>query len=314
MSAPDLSVILCTHDPRSAPLARVLRALADQTLPIACWELLLIDNASSVPVCERVEFADLWPVLPVRFVREMTLGLTPARLRGFADANAPLLVLIDDDTVPAADYLAQCLKVFAAQAELGAVGGRIAGEFDRTPPVWASEVLDCLAIRDFGDRPIRALIHNSLGPWEPCGAGMALRRSVAQAYAVAARAPQRKRLDRVGKALTSCGDTDLARTASDLGMYLGYEPTLRLTHLIPEGRLHLRYLTRLVYSIQRDGWLLLRLRALHGRPMRPLARWVRTLQAPFATFALRPQRWLLRLAARLGQLHGRALPIEPDHD
>lgn len=313
MSAPEISVILCTHNPRSAPLARVLRALADQSLPVACWELLLIDNASSVPVSERTEFKALWPLLPVRFVRETTLGLTPARLRGFAAANAPVLVLIDDDTVPAADYLVQCLKVFA-QAELGAIGGRIAGEFERSPPVWASEVLDCLAIRDFGDRPIRALIHNSLGPWEPCGAGMALRSSVARAYAVAAQAPQRKRLDRVGQALTSCGDTDLARTASDLGLYLGYEPTLRLTHLIPEGRLRLRYLMRLVYSIQRDGWLLLRLRAPDGRPMRPLARWVRTLQAPFATFALRPQRWLLRLAARLGQLDGRAIPLDPGHD
>lgn len=313
MSEPSISVILCTHNPRASSLVRVLQALSQQSLPLSDWELLLIDNASATPVRDRSEFSALWSTLPARFVNEPTLGLTPARLRGFVEAKAPVLVLIDDDTVPARDYLEQCKQAFADQPTLGAIGGRIHGEFERPPPRWAHEFLDCLAVRDYGEKPIRALIHNTLGPWEPCGAGMALRATVARAYTHAAQAPQRRQLDRVGAALTSCGDTDLARTAADIGLYLGYEPRLKLTHLIPAGRLRLSYLIKLVYAIQRDGWLLLRLRQPSDSPLRPTAHWIRIVHACLASASMRPQSWLLRLAARLGQLKGRSIPIDPKH-
>ena len=308
---PSISVVLCTYNPRAVALRRVLQALIEQTLAHSRWELLLVDNASAPALAERPEFHELLQRLPARILHEPKLGLTPARLCGFAAARAELLVLIDDDTVPQTDYLEQALRVFEAHLEIGAAGGRIVGEFEREPPAWARDVLGCLAVREFGDRPIRALIHNELGPWEPCGAGMVLRSRVAAAYAIAARSPERQRLDRVGAALSSCGDSDLARTASDLGLYLAYEPALRLHHLIPAGRLRLSYLSRLMYSIQRDGWLLLRLRG-DRRRMGTLAYGLRVLQSPVAALAIDPRRWLLRLAARLGQLKGRRLPVAVD--
>ena len=40
----DFSVIICTHNPRSDYLRRVLDALKAQTLLREQWELLLIDN------------------------------------------------------------------------------------------------------------------------------------------------------------------------------------------------------------------------------------------------------------------------------
>jgi cellulose synthase/poly-beta-1,6-N-acetylglucosamine synthase-like glycosyltransferase len=41
-----LSVVICAHNPRPPYLARVLDALAAQTLPKEEWELLLVDNGS----------------------------------------------------------------------------------------------------------------------------------------------------------------------------------------------------------------------------------------------------------------------------
>lgn len=313
VSDPAISVVLCTHNPRSGPLRRVLQSLAAQTLAGHRWELLIVDNASVPALAERREFDDLLAELPARVLCEPRLGLTPARLCGFAAARAPFLVLIDDDTVPEKDYLEEALRLSDANPQVGAAGGRILGEFERQPAAWLNEALGCLALRDFGERPIRALIYNTLGPWEPCGAGMLLRSEVARAYAEATSDPVRARLDRVGAALTSCGDTDIARTAGDLGYYLAYEPSLRLTHLIPAGRLRMGYLIRLLFAIQRDGWLLLRLRGDRSR-MRISAYLLRVLQAPFAAAAADPRRWLLRLAARLGQLQGRRLRLEPDRD
>ena len=42
----DISVIVCTHNPRTDYFRRVLNALDAQTLPKNNWELLVVDNAS----------------------------------------------------------------------------------------------------------------------------------------------------------------------------------------------------------------------------------------------------------------------------
>ena len=46
----DISVIVCTHNPRPDYLRRVLDALYAQTLPKTDWELILIDNANDMPL------------------------------------------------------------------------------------------------------------------------------------------------------------------------------------------------------------------------------------------------------------------------
>src|SRR3989337_147732 len=98
----DLSVIICTHNPRPDYLRRALDALKAQTLPLEQWELLFIDNAS------RERLADLWDISwhpHARHVRESELGLTPARLRGIQESRGEVLVFIDDDNVLASDFL-----------------------------------------------------------------------------------------------------------------------------------------------------------------------------------------------------------------
>src|SRR6266702_777295 len=44
----ELSVIICTHNPRQEYLRRVLDALRNQSLSKDHWELLLVDNASEM--------------------------------------------------------------------------------------------------------------------------------------------------------------------------------------------------------------------------------------------------------------------------
>lgn len=300
-----ITVIMCVHNPHAGRLARVLDALRSQTLPPENWSLLVIDNASNPPLAGR------GIALPANatILVEAELGLTAARLAGIAAAQGELLVLIDDDTVAAPDYLAVALGLMQSQPQLGAAGGRIRGDFEAAPAGWMHGFLDVLALRDFGERPIRALAPNQLGPWEPCGAGMVVRSRVARAYAAMVRDDPRRRLDRVGTRLSSCGDTDLARTATDLGMELAYEPRLHLTHLIPAARLRFGYLARLTYCIQRDGWLLLRMRGMQCE-LRGWRLWLRRIAVPLRTPRPDPRQWGLRIAAAWGQLQGRSLPLE----
>src|SRR5687768_16787095 len=73
----DLSVIICSHNPRREYLDRVLGALRGQTLPQSQWEVLVVDSASREPLQERVGLE--WHP-SARIVREDEPGLTRARL------------------------------------------------------------------------------------------------------------------------------------------------------------------------------------------------------------------------------------------
>ncbi len=67
----DISVIICTHNPRPDYLGRVLEALKAQTLSKDQWELLLIDSASDDPIAGRVDL--LWQP-NAKHIRETAIG------------------------------------------------------------------------------------------------------------------------------------------------------------------------------------------------------------------------------------------------
>lgn len=237
-----ISVIICTHNPRRDYLEQVLQALKLQTLPRKQWELLLIDNASNQPLSTEIDLS--WHP-QVRHIREEKLGLTPARLRGIREAVTETLVFVDDDNVLDSDYLEVVLRISKDWPTIGAWGGQIRPEFEETPPDWTKPFWGMLAIREFEQDKWSNLLHQH--QTTPCGAGLCVRQVVARKYAdLVGDQPKRGGMDRKGKLLTSCGDEDLAFTASDIGLGTGLFTSLKLTHLIPASRLQEDYLLRLV--------------------------------------------------------------------
>src|SRR5450759_5157394 len=81
----EISVIICTHNPRPHYFSRVLAALRSQTLPMVHWELLVIDNASQEPLTSDTYDLSWHPY--ARLVREEELGLSAARIRGMNEAR-----------------------------------------------------------------------------------------------------------------------------------------------------------------------------------------------------------------------------------
>lgn len=310
MTVPGVSVILPAHNPDPILLGRTLAGLRAQTLPADCWELLIIDNASIDPGLFHESDLDRPP--QSRVLREETLGLTAARLRGFAEARGDLFVLVDDDNVLAPDYLEKVVSHFAADAALGAIGGRSRPEFERPPLAWTQEFESLLAIRDLGEEPLRARWINQdkreYPICSPIGAGMALRRSGAEAYAAAVRTDARRRaLDRVGTKLVSGGDNDLVMTILETGLEVAYAPDLSLTHLVPSRRSNAYYLGALNRAIARS-WV--RVLALHGIvPWPPIPR----ITVPFRRIRSwwreraweGPAEWV-RWQGRCGTFEGRA--------
>lgn len=238
---PEMSVIICTHNPRMDYLERVLEALRGQSFPLARWELLLIDNKSEHALAERMDLS--WHP-KARVVREEELGLTRARLRGIAEAKAELLVFVDDDNVLFSDYLEAAEKISVKHPNLGAWSGQVLPEFEVTPPPEIEPFLGVLCIRrlnnDFWGN------HRETSDL-PYGAGMVVRKSVARFYSeTISTKPSRLGLDRRGDSLASSGDLDLGLSSVDLGMGTGLFESLKLNHLIPKKRLNRKYILKII--------------------------------------------------------------------
>lgn len=272
-TACDVSVVVCTHNPRPAVLAEVIDHLHAQSLDPARWELIVVDNASDPAV------GDLAVRVPAacRIMVEPEPGLTRARIRGITEARGGLIVFVDDDNLLDRDYLKTAVGIAARLPRLGAFGGRISPRLEVTPPEWLRPFRGHLAIVEFDADAVSERADR--GAIVPCGAGLCVRREAALAYAeLAAADPRRLGLDRTADAMTSCGDTDLVFTCLDQGWATGRFVALHLTHVIPAERLTLEYHLRLARGI---GYSCGRLEAIrgHASTLRIASAWLRTLRA-----------------------------------
>ncbi|BCS36061.1 glycosyl transferase [Luteitalea sp. TBR-22] len=232
-----ISAIVCTHNPRMEYLNRVLNALSMQELEKSLWELLVIDNGSSDPLEDRLELG--WHP-QARVITEHRLGLTHARFRGIAESRGETLLFIDDDNVLDPGYLQACCDIASEWPQLGAWGGAIVPEFEKQPEPDVVPFLSALALRDV----TRATWTNvrRCSSAEPWGAGLCVRRQVAEAYVTHLREAPFQILDRVGGMLLSGGDTEMCFVACESGMGMGLFPSLKVTHLIPERRVEPSYI------------------------------------------------------------------------
>lgn len=245
----EISVIICTHNPKRNYLNRVLAALQHQSLSKERWELLLIDNASDRILAEEIDL--IWHPQG-HHIRENQLGLTPARLRGIQEAQAETLVFVDDDNVLDRHYLQYALEISKSFPILGAWGGQTIPGFVETPPEWTKPFWGALAIREFNEDRWSNLVNQY--ETTPCGAGMCIRKLVAEKYADMVKHDSlRKSMGRKGQKLTSYEDSDMAFTACDLGLGTGRFAKLKLTHLMPPERLQEDYLLRLIESSTYSG-------------------------------------------------------------
>lgn len=292
-----ISVIICTYNPRADYFTRCLAALRYQTLPVGEWELVLVDNASHPDKAPRRDVLSWHP--NAKLVVEPKLGLTPARLTGIRESNGELLILVDDDNVLDPGFLEQALSIGQACPFLGSWSGQCRPEFEEPPPEWTSRYWGNLVIREFSADAWSNLPR--LAATMPCGAGLCVRRNVAQRYVDINDGGKRIfQLDRTGTSLISGGDNDLAACACDIGMGVGLMTALKLVHLIPPQRLTVDYLARLAEGIHFSGVVLdfLRMDAAERFYHKVgLRNWIRAAMQPY------PHRQI-QLSALRGQRAG----------
>lgn len=302
VTADQVTVCVCTHNPRRDVLRRCFEAIAAQR-DAAGLSVLVVDNQSQPPLGAQ----DIAPLtaagLPVRLVREERLGNVHARARAIADSASEWILFVDDDNELAPDYLARGLATIAENQGLGCFGGRLSLPAGAEVPRWLQPLLSFVAIRDYGDTPdVRCEMRD--GPWIPATAGAFVRRPVAERYrARVANDPVVASLGRKGRrGLGSCEDTLMMFGACGLGYLSGYQPTLRLTHHLDPRRFTFGYMVRLMYGYGRSLVQLDRLTAdeRDGLPAAPVTE-------PTVS-PTRRETWLVRKLRRGTQAARFALP------
>ena len=234
-----VSVVIPLYNPPPEHLGPTLDSLRAQTLPLAEWELVLVDNKSRVPIPAATA---AWHPHG-RVVREETPGLVAARHAGFANSTGGVVIVVDQDNVLDAGFLAEALRIGRECPWLGTWGGVITPRYERpdlAPPASLHSLLTLrTAERDLWSNDPD---HHDSTPW---GAGLCIRRNVTDACAAALRRDPRKgKLDLCGDKRLAGGDTDISYTACAIGLGKGVFTTLHLEHLIPVERCTAAYLCK----------------------------------------------------------------------
>ena len=128
---PETSIIIPTFN-RQAELTGCLESLRHQTLSFDLFEIIVVDDGSTLPV-------DVKSILPglkhsesglqVRVIRQANAGPAAARNRGAQEAMGDLLAFIDDDCQPKPDWL-ETLVSMARLHQNALIGGSTRNAID----------------------------------------------------------------------------------------------------------------------------------------------------------------------------------------
>jgi EAL domain-containing protein (putative c-di-GMP-specific phosphodiesterase class I)/glycosyltransferase involved in cell wall biosynthesis len=243
-SAIDITVAIPTYN-GAERLPLVLDQLRKQTqVEHLKWEIIICDNGSlddTKAVVERYQ-AD-WPThcpLIYRFAAEQ--GAAFARQRAAETAQGQLIAFLDDDNIPAADWLFQAHRFAQAHPQVGAFGSQIHGQFERELPAELKNIQCFLAIIERGDQPHRYEPANKI---LPPAAGLVVR---TQAWLEAV--PKRLFLNNKGKSAgLASEDLEAILYIQKAGWEVWYNPDMVVHHVIPDGRLRKDYLITLLRCV-----------------------------------------------------------------
>jgi len=224
-----VSVVIPTAQPRF--LRDCLAGLSRQRDPR--FEVIVVENGPEDPAV-RPEVEAVTGI-PTRYLYLREPGLNRARNKGCRAANYPLIALLDDDCVPARDWIGSIIHHHEQFPEAAVIGGQVKLQFLADPPTWLrGEFLGNLSRVDWGDET------KALGDREfIVGANMSFRSEI---------------FERVGGFIEDVGlqsrsapqlandETLFNREAARHGSTgILYAPGIIVRHQIPAHRLELEY-------------------------------------------------------------------------
>ncbi len=246
--AMDFSIAICTYN-GAQRLPLVLESLRSQALTQpCCWEVIVIDNNSQdeTPAVVARYQQQQWPQrVPLRYEFEGRQGLGFARHRAVRAAGGTWVGFLDDDNVPAQDWVERAYQFGQNHPQAGVYGSRIEGVYETSPPPEFERISRFLAIG--GSTRLRCYSSpDYVGCRKhiyPPGAGAVVRRS-----AWLALVPDNLALQGRVSGLGLPGeDVEAFSYFRKGGWEIWHNPAMVIQHLIPSQRLRSTYFHKLLW-------------------------------------------------------------------
>jgi GT2 family glycosyltransferase len=236
----DLTVCICTHE-RPRYVRDCLDGLRRQSVPRDRFAVLLIDSASSPAVA--AELKGLASGHGARLIRLDQPGVSMARNAGAWAARTPFIAYIDDDAIPATDWVEAILSAITQPGRPPAlIGGRILPRWEAPLPAWwpasLRGVLSIIEHEGRGEYRTASVPKNL----EPYAANV-----VVHVLSLLAAGGFGGAVGRYGTSLLSDEEVQLAWMLQDAGYSVRYDSRLVVYHQIQARRLEPEWLLSRLY-------------------------------------------------------------------
>ena len=233
------SVIIPTLN-RARSLKIVLDSIFAQEYPARRFEIIVVDNGSTDKTKSVVDSVMAHnPDQKIRYVFEPVPGLLSGRHRGAEEAEAEILIFVDDDIEAFPAWLSSIIEAFS-DPSVHLVGGPSLPKFEVTPPDWISKYwtvknakINCgpLSLFHLGDEKV------GIDPTYVWGLNYAIRKKAF--FELGGFHP-----DCIPKGLQHFqgdGETGLSLKLKEKGLKAAYVPGAKVYHHIPKERLTVEY-------------------------------------------------------------------------
>lgn len=240
----DFTVAIPTFNGASR-LPEVLDRLRSQiNVEHLSWEIIVVDNNSTDATAKVVqEYQATWSsACPLKYYLEVNQGAAFARQRAVEEAHGKFIGFLDDDNLPAPNWVAASHHFGQEHPQAGAYGSRIYGDFEVEPPENFNQIACFLALVDRGPKAKLYEPHKRI---LPPGAGLVVRK---QAWCE--NVPKKLILNHKGReAGLASEDLEVELYIQRAGWEIWYNPEMQVYHRIPHWRLEKDYLLSLIRCI-----------------------------------------------------------------
>jgi glycosyltransferase involved in cell wall biosynthesis len=238
----DFSVVICTYN-GAVRVPEVLdRLKAQEGTDAITWEVLVVDNNSDDATAKVVRgyMTDWAEEYPLRYLFEPRQGKTYAIRRAFHEARGRLLGFLDDDNLPALDWVAACYEFGRMHPDAGAYGSRIFPMYEQEPPPESRGIEGAFAIVR-AEETFQYPAGGRMGRMFAPGAGLVVRK----------RAWEESMPDELRLA-GPCGsssmglheDMEMQWYLHEDGWEIWHNPSMCIHHKLPRSRFEEKYLMR----------------------------------------------------------------------
>ena len=266
----DFSVAIRTYN-RAERLPGLMAALRSQIgTDDLLWEIVIVDNNSTDSTAALI--SQLAPSLPVplRYIYEPCQGAGIARRRAIEEAKGTFVGFLDDDNLPAGDWVITAYRFGLQHPKAAAFGSQIHGSFEVSPPRQFERIAAFLPVVERDQDVCFTAGQRRRSNLVPPGAGLIIRRQAWLAHVPS----QLKLKGPVGNSLSAKGeDTEALLYLKQAGWDIWFHAKLHIYHLINKERFERHYLISFFKGIGRSRyttrmisvrpWLRLPLTLLH---------------------------------------------------